>query len=80
MLIDAIVGPLLAAVTGVLAWLPVGQPMEIGPVEAVWLGVRQFDSLVPVLGPVKAMLGLLSVLAGFLVVRVVLVLWNLIYP
>lgn len=78
--VDALLGPLVLAVTAVLSWLPVGQALAIGPVESVWTAVRQFDSLIPVLGPLTAMLGLLGVLAGFLVVRVVLVLWNLIYP
>lgn len=80
MIVDALLTPLVMAVTAVLSWLPVGAAMAIGPVEAVWMGVRKFDSLIPVLGPLTAMLGLLGVLAGFLVVRVVLVLWNLIYP
>lgn len=80
MLVDALMGPLVQVVNAMMNLLPIGHAMAIGPVEAVWMGVRKFDSLVPVLGPLTAMLALLGVLAGFLVVRVVLVLWNLIYP
>jgi len=79
-IVDGLLAPLLSAVRTVLGWLPTGAPLDVGVVDTVWAAARQFDSLVPIMGPLVAMLGLLSALAGFLVVRVVLVVWNLIYP
>ncbi len=80
MVIDKLLAPLLAAVQTAIGWLPDGQPLDIGPLETVWTAARQFDSLIPIMGPLVAMLGLLSAVGGFLLVRLVLVIWNLIYP
>lgn len=80
MIIDALFAPVLAAITAVVNLLPTGTAFEVGPVEAVWSAVRQVDSLVPVMGPLMAMLALLTAAVGFIALRLVLTLWNLIYP
>jgi hypothetical protein len=54
--------------------------LSIGPIDALWTAVRQFDSLVPVMGPVVAMLTLLTAVVAFVIVRLVLTVWNLIWP
>lgn len=80
MVTDALLAPLLAAVQLVVGWLPDGDPVSVPGLGPVWLAVAQVDSLVPVMGPLVAMLGLLSAVVVFLVVRLVLVVWNLVYP
>jgi hypothetical protein len=77
---DALLSPLLAVVSAVVDMLPTGTPLSIGPVSTLWTAVRQFDSLVPVMGPLTAMLGILSAVVAFVVVRLVLTVWNLIWP
>lgn len=80
MVTDAILAPLLAVVQWVVDMLPTGQSLSLGPVDGLWTAVRQFDSLIPVMGPVVVMLGLLSAVVAFVVVRLILTVWNLIYP
>ncbi|WP_263118596.1 hypothetical protein [Cellulomonas sp. RIT-PI-Y] len=80
MVTDAILAPLLAVVQWVVDMLPTGEPLSLGPVDGLWTAVRQFDSLIPVMGPVVVMLGLLSAVVAFVVVRLILTVWNLIYP
>jgi hypothetical protein len=77
---DALLAPILSAVQTLIGWLPGGQPLSIGPIDALWTAVRQFDSLVPVMGPVVAMLTLLTAVVAFVIVRLVLTVWNLIWP
>ncbi len=42
--------------------------------------MRGFDSIVPVMPLITLMLGLLAFGAIFVLVRIVLTIWNLIYP
>ena len=80
MITDALLAPLLAVVQTVVNLLPTGSPLSIGPVDALWTAVRQADSLVPVMGPLVAMLGVLAAAIAFVIVRLVLTVWNLIWP
>lgn len=80
MIVDLALSPFLAAVEFLVGLLPTGQALPIGPVASVWSAVAQFDSFIPVMGPLVAMLGVLSAVAVFIVVRLVLTVWNLIYP
>ncbi|MEN1974662.1 hypothetical protein AAHH18_06025 [Cellulomonas sp. P4] len=80
MITDALLAPILAAVQWVVDLLPEGQALNIGPVEVAWKAVRQADSLVPIMGPTVAMLGLLSAVVVFVIVRLLLTVWNLIWP
>lgn len=80
MVTDAVLAPLLAMVQAVVGWLPEGQPLTVAPIDSVWLAIAQVDSLVPIMGPLIAMLGVLSAVVVFIAVRLVLTVWNLIYP
>lgn len=80
MIVDAILAPLLAAVSWALGLLPEGAPLDLPTLSPLWSAVSMLDSIVPIIGPLTVMLGLLSFGAVFVVVRLVLTVWNLIYP
>lgn len=80
MITDAIVAPLLAVVSWVVGKLPAGAPLSLPSLSGVWDVVRQVDSLVPIWGPLQVMLAVLALGAVFIVVRLVLTVWNLIWP
>lgn len=80
MIVDWLLAPLIAAVQWAVDRLPDGHALDLPDLDALWDQVRGLDSLVPVLGVVQVMLGLLAFAAVFVVVRLVLTVWNLIYP
>lgn len=80
MVIDALLAPLLAAVASVVDLLPAGAPLPLPSAAPVWSLVQQVDSLIPIMGPLTVMLGVLSFVLVFVGVRLVLTVWNLIYP
>jgi hypothetical protein len=77
---DALVAPLLAVVSWVVGKLPSGHALALPSLDELWQTVAQVDSLVPVYGPLQVMLGVLALGAVFVVVRLVLTVWNLIWP
>lgn len=80
MITDALLAPLVAIVETVLGWLPAGQPLDLPPLGGLWNALAVLDSIVPVMGLVQMMLGLLTFGITFVLVRLVLTVWNLIYP
>lgn len=80
MITDALLSPLIAAVRSVLELLPVGTAPNLPSLQPVWDLIGGLDSLVPIVGPLLFMLGLLSGVVVFVTVRLVLTLWNLIWP
>lgn len=80
MITDALLAPLLAAVDMIIGWLPAGQALDLPNIDAVWNAIATLDSLIPIIGPLMVMLGLLAVGVVFVIVRLALTVWNLIYP
>jgi len=80
MVTDWLVGLILDAVNAALDLLPVGQAPALPSLAPVWNLLGGIDSLVPILGPLTFMLGLLGLAVVFLLVRLVLVVWNLVWP
>jgi hypothetical protein len=74
---------LLAVASTIAGWIAALLPSGhltipgSGPLVTV---LGQLDSLVPIAGPLTAGVGVLAAVLAFVVVRLVLVLWNLIWP
>lgn len=80
MVVDALLAPLLSVVEWVLGLLPAGKALPLPNLTALWNLVAVADSIIPIMGPLLVGLGLLAFGAVFVVVRIVLTVWNLIYP
>jgi hypothetical protein len=80
MVTDALLAPLLALAQWVVDTLPDGQALALPSLDGVWSAMAGLNSLLPVSEVVIAALGLLSLVVVFLAVRLVLVLWNLVWP
>ena len=80
MIIDALLAPLLDAVQWAIDRLPTGEPLALPNLDPWWATLRGLDSLIPVMGPVAVALSLLGMGAVFVVVRLILTVWNLIWP
>lgn len=80
MITDAVMTPVLSAVTWVLGLLPVGSPLPLPALDGFWSLVAQVDSLVPIWPVLYAALGLLAAGMVFVTVRLVLTVWNLVWP
>lgn len=80
MITDAILGPLLGVVRWMVGLLPQGNPLPLPSLDQLWQIVGEVDGLVPVGTPLTVMLGVLAVGAVFIVVRLVLTVWNLVWP
>lgn len=80
MITDAVLAPIIAAVRYFIGLLPTGQPLQLPSLGPVWDLIARVDSLVPILGPLQVMLAVLALGAVFIVVRLGLTLWNLIWP
>lgn len=80
MVTDALLQPLINVVAYVVGLLPDGQPVALPPISGLWDWLRDFDSLIPVMGPVTFFLALVSAVVVFVAVRLTLTVWNLIYP
>lgn len=80
MITDRILGLLAALLETVTAPLPRGSALQLPSLDSFWNALAGIDSLIPILGPITAGLTLLGALGAFLLVRLVLVVWNLIYP
>lgn len=79
MIVDALVAAVLGIwnfTTGLLPTgnLPLPSPAGLATVLA------QLDSLVPILGPLSLALTILAALAAFIVVRLILVVVNIVWP
>lgn len=74
---------LISFVSTVAGWITELLPTDhlslpsAGPVVAV---LGRVDSLVPIAGPVSAALIVLSAVVAFIAVRLILMLWNLLWP
>jgi hypothetical protein len=77
---DEFLGVILGVVSGLVDSLPKGQPLDLPGVGGFWGVVTGVDSLVPILGPVYMAAGLLAAMVVFVGVRMVLTVWNLIWP
>lgn len=80
MVTDALLAPVLSVVQWVLDLLPDGQPPALPDLDLLWDALAGIDSLVPILGPLTFMVGLLGAVVAFVVARIVLTVWNLIWP
>ncbi len=80
MITDAILVPVFEAVAYVMGLLPRGGSLPLPPLTPLWTVLAQVESLVPIMGPLYAGLGLLSAAVVFVTVRLVLVAWNLVWP
>lgn len=80
MVTDSILAPLLAVVARVLNLLPDGTAFTLPAISGLWDWLLDFNTLIPVYGPVVAMLTVLSAVVVFVTVRLILTIWNLIYP
>lgn len=77
---DGLVGFLTGLLRPVIETLPAGAPLPIPDLSGVGRTLGAIDQLVPIAGPLSAALGLLAALGVFIAVRLVLLVWNLIYP
>jgi len=80
MVLDFLLNPILNAAEAVTGRMPQGQPLTLPSLDGLWSQLRGFDSLVPVMGPLSLMLGLLALGVVFVAARLVLTVWNLIWP
>lgn len=80
MVTDALLAPLLALVGKVLGWLPDGSSLPLPSLAPLMTVIGQVDSLVPIAGPLYLICTLLAAGAVFVLVRLLLTVWNLIYP
>lgn len=79
MVTDALLRPLLGVLQWVIDTLPVWSP-NFGSVSAIVVWIGRVDSLVPIAGPLSVMLGVLAFGVVFVLVRMVLLAWNLVWP
>lgn len=80
MIIDFLLSPLLTAIRAAVQQLPTGHALALPDLSPMWAQVRGFDSLVPVMAPLGVLLGLLSAGVVFIVVRLAIAVWHLIWP
>lgn len=80
MVTDAILAPILAVVAKMVDLLPDGTAFSLPAIAGLWDWLLDFNTLIPVYGPVVAMLAVLSAVVVFVTVRLILTIWNLIYP
>jgi hypothetical protein len=80
MIVDAIAAPILAIVQWALGLLPRGEALPLPDSSGLWELLAGFDSLVPIWPVLYAGLGLLSAAVVFVTIRIVLTVWNLIWP
>lgn len=79
MIVDAILGPLLAAAAWVLDFLPDGSPLDLPGWGGATTMLAKINSVLPI-GPVIGVaIALLSALAVFIVVRLILVIINIVW-
>ncbi len=80
MITDAILTVLSAVVGFLTSALPDGQPLTLPGASGLASAVGKVDSLVPIAGPMQALLGVMAAALVFVAVRLVLVIWNLLWP
>lgn len=79
MVTDALIAPFLYTLEYLIGLIPNWSP-NFGGVEAITVWIARVDSLVPIAGPLNVMLGVLAFGVVFVLVRLVLTLWNLVWP
>jgi hypothetical protein len=80
MVTDALLAPLLAVVAKVVGLLPDGSPLPLPSLTPLLTVIGQVDSLVPIAGPLAVVTTVLAAGVVFVLVRLVLTVWNLIWP
>lgn len=80
MITDAILWPLVMLAEWLERTLPDGAPLGMPDTSSFWSAVAGLNSLVPVGEVLVVALSLFAALAVFLVIRLVLLVWNLVYP
>lgn len=80
MVTDFFLGLILSAVEAVVGLLPEGQPLDIPAIDSMVSWIQDLNSVIPVGPVIQAAVALLSLLGVFLAVRLVLTVWNLIWP
>lgn len=80
MLTDLLLAPLIEAVNAAVDRLPAGQAPNLPDPAGWWSQLQGLDSLVPIMGPLVFMLGLLGLVVVFVAARLILTVWNLIWP
>jgi hypothetical protein len=80
MVTDAILRPLLSVVDFAFGLLPRAAPMALPGGGALAQQLAGLDSLIPIGGPLRIALGILSAVVVFMLVRLILTVWNLIWP
>lgn len=79
MVTDALISPILAIVEWVVGLIPEYSP-DFGGVSSVVVWIARLDMLIPIAQPLTVMLGVLSGVLVFVLGRLVLTLWNLVWP
>lgn len=79
MIVDGLVAALLSVWEFVVALLPEGN-LTLPSVGGIGTVIAQVDSLVPIIGPLTLALTILGALTAFLVVRIILVVVNIVWP
>lgn len=79
MVIDLLLAPILSAVEWVVGLLPAAS-LTVPAIDQAVAKLAEVNSLVPIAPGLQAAVGLLSLLGVFLLVRAILVVWNLIWP
>lgn len=79
MVTDALISPFLYTVEYLIGLIPEYSP-DFGAVDSIVVWVARVDSLIPIAGPLSVMLGVLALGVVFVIVRLALTVWNLIWP
>lgn len=80
MVTDFFLGLILSAVETVVGWLPDGVALDLPVIDSMVAWIQDLNSVIPVGPVIQAGVALLSLLGVFLAVRLVLTVWNLIWP
>lgn len=80
MITDALLSVIASVGNWLLGWLPDGAPIALPSLAPLWSLAAEVNSLIEINTPVHVMLGVLAAGVVFVVARLVLTLWNLVYP
>ncbi|MCR6703404.1 MAG: hypothetical protein NVV66_01460 [Cellulomonas sp.] len=78
MITDALLAPLVALVHWIAGFLPVGDPLSPNGLTDVRAALAALNTLVPISEVLTVLVTLMSAVGIFLVVRLVVWLWNLV--
>lgn len=80
MITDALLHALTLAILGFTSLLPQSSGWALPDLEPVWGPIRKMNSLLPIGDQLVAVIAVLAVVGVFVLVRLLLVLWNAIWP